>query len=147
MSVDVVSTKNGMALLASAAEAMPTSPTYAGPVPQDQLQTPTELLVIVELDQSTIRPRSDASHSLPVQIMPPVSSKLEFTDADAMLTSLSADKLVFSAHPQLHGTQLHSDVSVPTPIKIGMEELASLVVLANSLTPLQDNANASVQEF
>ena len=75
------------------------------------------------------------------------SSKLESTDADAMLTSLSADKLVFSVQPQLLGTQLRSDVSVQTQIKTGMVELASLVVLANSSTHPQDSASVSAQEF
>ena len=71
--------------------------------------------------------------------MLPESSNLDY--ANATLTTLPADKLVFTAHLQPLGTQIPSDVSVPMQIKTGTVELVSLAVAANPSVPPQTSAN------
>lgn len=74
-------------------------------------------------------------------------SKVASTDADVMLISLSADKLVLFALLLPLGTQHRSDVSVLFQAKTGMAELVCLVVLVSSLTLHQGSVNVSAQEF
>ncbi len=55
-SADVVSIKNGLELFVSAAEAMPISLTFAGPVLLVPLQMLTELLATVVRGQFSMKP-------------------------------------------------------------------------------------------